>query len=203
MFEGGVINTIKEIIEKGGDTTLKLMIWTLYNLTTCLVIQSRMVQSGAVGLLHDLQAQPSCPDDAKMLACRGAVNLACGTVNSSSLVSQGGFHMIRWLSENCSELSVLGQISIAARNLLNAGSNQMRLADAGVVPALIDVARKAPPEDHYDIRRNVAAGLRTLTFTSATRAYLNEDAISVILGESGGEDLNISPGLLSRLETES
>eukprot|EP00752_Nemacystus_decipiens_P010361 g9231.t1 len=177
----------------------------LFNLSTQDEVKTELVLKGGTRLASALweDASSGARRDCSLVAC----NLAVGKVNTAKMVRHGAGRLLVELVTNTDPLKdadVRKRASAAFRNILCVSGNHVQLAEEGVIPALIDLAKTECPV----VRRNCASALRSMTCKAEVRQLLiASGAIKVILDDATNQDadesLAIDNELLCEIEAES
>ncbi|CAM9234741.1 unnamed protein product [Ectocarpus sp. 4 AP-2014] len=177
----------------------------LFNMSTQDEVKTELVLKGGIRLAFalwegaGLEARRSC----SLVAC----NLAVGKVNTAKMVRHGAGQLLVELVKNTDPLNDAGvrkRASAAFRNILCVSGNHVQLAEEGVIPALIDLAKTDCPV----VRRNCASAMRSMTCKAEVRQLLvASGAIKVILDDATNQDadesVTIDNELLCEIEAES
>ncbi|CAM9901915.1 unnamed protein product, partial [Ectocarpus sp. 12 AP-2014] len=161
----------------------------LFNMSTQDEVKTELVLKGGIRLAFALWegASPEARRSCSLVAC----NLAVGKVNTAKMVRHGAGQLLVELVKNTDPLN-------------DAGGNHVQLAEEGVIPALIDLAKTDCPV----VRRNCASAMRSMTCKAEVRQLLvASGAIKVILDDATNQDadesLMIDNELLCEIEAES
>jgi hypothetical protein len=204
------------------------LIACLYNLTTVIDIQHKLVSQGFVGVMKSLWDEAERDKDLCILSYLSICHLACGKTNTTKMVQDGCTSILCFISKyrtvsayrNYSfTVDIHYRCSAALRNLLSVVSNQSLMMDQGCLNTIIDLAnfstkeRAAPynPSDPSSsnfrgVWRNCAVALTSLTYNHEVRDRLVQtEAINIILrnAEVDGGEITLGQGLMRELEAES
>ncbi|CBN77747.1 conserved unknown protein [Ectocarpus siliculosus] len=175
----------KESLDGAKETCAAL----LFNMSTQDEVKTELVLKGGIRLAFALWegASPEARRSCSLVAC----NLAVGKVNTAKMVRHGAGQLLVELVKNTDPLN-------------DAGGNHVQLAEEGVIPALIDLAKTDCPV----VRRNCASAMRSMTCKAEVRQLLvASGAIKVILDDATNQDadesLTIDNELLCEIEAES
>ena len=204
-------NALKSDHQKGA---LRFAVGFLYNLTTCVKKQHRLVSLGIAAEINRIWESIKESEVTCELAVIAICHLACGHVNTSRLIA-----------DNCGQILVYvtafqdfslkfanktwERCAAAWRNLLSNISNQSQLVEIGALDSVIWLSRKAGSGLFgSEMIRNCTAALRSMTFNPDLRELLlTTSAIDIILAnlEEGIVTARSSSRLeiLKELETES
>lgn len=225
------IESMTELNYGVGDTKelLSHLIACLYNLTTVIEVQHKLVTQGFVEVMKSLWEISKKDKDLCILSYLAICHLACGRTNSSQMVSDGCTSMLCFLSEYKTKtayqnydfsVEVHYRASAAIRNLLTVIANQRLMVDQNCLQTVIDLAHFSMNErlkvhqpsdplfgNHEGIWRNCFAALSSLTYNQEVRdVLLQSEAINIILSNSESNITDITSlghGLLKELEAES
>lgn len=132
----------------------KLLIATMYNLSTNLESQNLLVTRGYIELVMSMWEVAKKDRDTCSLACYSVYHMACGTTSSSRLVNCGCAHVLCFVwaahAQNIPEfkeysfpLDMQLRCAMAMRNMMCVVANQQELVAAGCVDALVSIAQWA------------------------------------------------------------
>ncbi|CAM9093459.1 unnamed protein product, partial [Hapterophycus canaliculatus] len=164
----------------------------LFNLSTQDEVKTELVLKGGTRLAFILweKGSPAVRRDCSLVACNLALGKA-SPVNTAKMVRHGAGQLLVELVTNTDSLK-------------DADGNHIQLAEEGVIPALIDLAKTDCPV----VRRNCASAMRSMTCKADVRQLLIvSGAIKVILDDATSQDadetLAIDNELLCEIEAES
>ena len=132
----------------------KLLIATMYNLSTHLESQNLLVTGGYIELVMSMWEVAKKDRDTCSLACYSVYHMACGTTSSSRLVNCGCAPVLCFVwaahAQNIPEfkeysfpLDMQLRCAMAMRNMMCVVANQQELVAAGCVDALVSIAQWA------------------------------------------------------------
>ena len=132
----------------------RLLLATLYNLSTSTESQNKLVTDGFMDIIMTLWEIAKKDKSICMLACYSVYHMACGLTSSSRLVASGCAPILcfPWSAHALQLQEYKGFIfpldlqlrcSMALRNLMCVVSNQESLVTAGCVDALVAIAQEA------------------------------------------------------------
>jgi hypothetical protein len=143
-----------EIDYEGPDEELsKLLVATLYNLSTVESVQAQLVKQHVITLLLKLWEYAADDFSSCSLIISTVAHLACGVVNTSMLLRDGAAKFLCFIgqaayscypaSEFEFDLQLIERVSVSFRNLLSVVSNQQHLVASGCVPVIVEMASNA------------------------------------------------------------
>jgi hypothetical protein len=136
--------------ELDSDVT-ELLVAFLYNISTCMESQGRLVSRGIVRSIVKLWESSARDDLTKCTLCISAItHLAMGNVNTACMVNEGCTDVLTFLMRAKKmggvyaaynfELDVYDRVAIALRNLLSVPSNHEKMVECGVMGILVSMA---------------------------------------------------------------
>lgn len=204
------------------------LIACLYNLSTVIEIQHKLVSQGFVGVMKGLWSDAEKDKDLCLLSYLSICHLACGKTNTTQMVNDGCTSILCFISNYRKVLAYRNynftvdihyRCSAALRNLLSVVSNQGMMVDQGCLNTIIDLANFSTKEraQNYNptdpqsgnfkgVWRNCAVALTSLTYNHEVRDRLvQSEAINIILrnAEVDGGEITVGQGLMRELEAES
>eukprot|EP01038_Epipyxis_sp_PR26KG_P009853 gene9853-13255_t len=204
------------------------LISCIYNLTTVIETQNKLVSQNVVEVLINLVStirpitNNTNINDINIekilkLAYLSICHLACGKTNTTRMVADGCTTLITTIFQFSYSIDLFVRCSASIRNLLCIVSNQSIMIQHGIIDIITEIANKFDSTLNkinssdliiaQDIRLNCAASLKSLTYNKDLRhVLLNSSAINIILAELIDESDGLSTinhGLLRELEAES
>jgi hypothetical protein len=164
-----------------------------------------LVNQGIVTVLGELWNQASIGTEAQRLVARATGQLACGKINSTRFVADGGGRVICDIAQHYKDDPLLCRMCAASlRNLLYITSNQERLVKDGAIEAIVALSSLSGEE----LVEDCACSLRSLSYNTLMRdLLLQTDAIQIILNDmrsgTGMNTVMVDNSHLCEIEAES
>jgi hypothetical protein len=233
LVEQNIIPMIRSMAEgaRGENRTPELLshlLACLYNLSTVVDVQHKLVSQGFVKVMKGLWADAEKDKDLCLLSYLSICHLACGKTNTTQMVNDGCTAILCFISQYRKvsayrnynfTVDIHYRCSAALRNLLSVVSNQSMMIDHGCLDTIIDLANFSTKErlqafnpadpasaNFRGVWKNCAVALTSLTYNHDVRDKLvQSEAINIILrnAEVDSGDISLGQGLMRELEAES
>lgn len=177
----------------------------LHNMTMDESNHPALVNQGMVTVLGELWSKAATGTEAQRLIACAAGQLACGKINSTRFVADGGGRVVCDIALNYKDDPLLCRMCAASlRNLLYITSNQERLVKDGAIEAIVALSSLSGEE----LVEDCACSLRSLSYNTLMRdLLLQTDAIQIILNDmrsgTGMNTVMVDNSLLCEIEAES